>query len=323
MSAKPFAIKYPQLEELADIQEKNRWREHEIRMNDDVLTWKTLDPKIQNFIEYVLSFSVVSDNLVNFNLINNFIDNTKLDDTSIRRFYLFQSVMEEVHARTYSKMLTSVITDSAKIDKLFNPDVNFPAIRAKIEYIQNWIYYEEENCTETKLVAFAIIEGIMFSSLFCAFYWLKMRGIKLSGMIQANEFISRDEGLHCDFALQVLNDVPLKQLPRIQTINKMVKEAVDVETMFVNESLKEPLPQINAPLMIQYVQYVADRLIVQIPTCEETRAPKLYNVENPFSWMESISIHTVANFFEKAPTSYTTSAGTTFSPDDKGFADEF
>lgn len=290
-------VQYPDLEEAAEVQEKAQWFAHEIQLHDDVQNWKNMSSDEQRFIKHVLSFSAVSDGLVNANLLERFLKD--ITDPSARRFYLFQAVMEEVHARTYGLMLSAVVKDPDELDKLMNPDVNIPSINMKIQWIEKWI--NSDAPFGQRVVAFIIIEGIFFSSLFCSFYWLKHRGSKLPGMIQANEFIARDEGLHCQFAAKLLHHVVAK--PSRNTIESMVREAVDIERNFVNDSLPVGLLGMNSNLMTSYVEYVADRTLQMIRIDSGYCSP-IFNTKNPFDWIESISLTVQTNFFERHATEY-------------------
>lgn len=300
-------IYYPELEAAAEAQENARWFAHEIQLTDDARNWKTLSENEQRFIKHVLSFSAVSDGLVNANLLERFLKD--VTDPSARRFYLFQAVMEEVHARTYGLMLSAVVSDTDELARLMSPDVNIPSINMKIQWIEKWI--NSDAPFGQRVVAFIIVEGLFFSSLFCSFYWIKHRGSKLPGMIQANEFIARDEGLHCQFAAKLLQYVVNK--PSMTTVERMMREAVKIEHNFVNDSLPVGLLGMNSKLMCDYVEYVADRTLQMI--CVESNEsntshymPKycvpIYNTKNPFDWIESISLMVQANFFERRPTDY-------------------
>jgi ribonucleotide reductase beta subunit family protein with ferritin-like domain len=286
------------LEDLAIKQETLRWGEHEIRMQDDFRNWKTMSSNEQHFIKQVLSFSVISDGLVNKNLLERFL--AEITDPSAQKFYLFQAVMEHVHMRTYGIMLSSVIIDNDELEQLLHPDENNPAIRQKINWIEKWILSDKP--IGIRLAAFAIIEGLFFSSLFCSFFWLKHKGSKLPGMIQANEFISRDEGLHCQFAIALLQYINNK--PTIDEITQMIREAVNIEHIFIDNALPVNLIGMNSNSMKKYVEFVADKLIVSIPLINAIYAKPVFNTSNPFLWMESISLPNQTNFFERAVTEY-------------------
>ncbi len=285
------------LEEMCRIQEKSRWTSEDISLGEDTKNWKKLDEKTQHFVKYVLSFSVVSEHLVNCNLLGRFLG--EVTDPSVKRFYLFQAYMEDVHRRTYGLMLSSILIDPAEMAILARP-VSIPSINEKIKWIQYWT--GSDASFEQRLVAFALIEGIFFSSLFCSFYWLKQRGVTLPGMIKANEYISRDEKLHCEFAIKQLHH-RANRLPR-ETIWTMMRDAVDIERKFVDEALPIDLIGINKNTMVEYVRYIADRWLCSIP-CIEGMAGPFYGVtQQPLEWMEAISIQSFASFFEVDSTNY-------------------
>ncbi len=291
-------IRFEKLEECCIIQEKSRWTSEEIVLTEDTAKWNDLDSKTQLFIKHVLSFSIVSDHLVNCNILDRFLQ--EVTDPSSRRFYLFQAYMEDVHRRTYGNMLTAVILDREELERLINPDVNIPSIDAKIKWIKKWT--NSDASFGQRLIAFAIIEGVFFSSLFCAFFWLKQRGTTLPGMIKANEFISRDEKMHCEFAIEQLKYVNNK-LP-MQVIQEMMQEAVTIEKSFVDEALPVDLLGINKDTMMDYVKYIADRWLQMIP-CIEGYCLPIFNIKKqPLEWMENISVQTFASFFEVEPTNY-------------------
>lgn len=295
-------VQRPELEKLALLAYSSKWLDSEIDMTDDVTSWKTLTIDEQRFIKFILSFSVISDGLVNCNLLERFLKD--VTDPSARRFYLFQAFIEDVHMRTYGKILKTLVTDKDELKQLLNP-INIPSIDNKVQWIEKWINSAES--FGQRLVAFAIVEGIFFSSLFCAFYWFKSRKCCLSGTIQANEFIARDEGLHCDFACAMLkhvNDVPNKNI-----IIAMIKEAVEIESIFVKACLPSKFNGMNADLMTEYVKFNADQIYALIYTSINTsiaieQVPRIFNSKNPFAWMSTIGMRQQNNFFEKKTTNY-------------------
>ncbi len=289
---------YEALEDLCRTQEKSRWVSEDIPFDEDTKQWLRLDDNTKKFIKHVLAFSIVSEQLVNANLLHRFLD--EVTDPSSRRFYLFQAYMEDVHRRTYGLMLSSVILDRNELDVLSKPDINIPSIAGKVAWIKKWIDSDASFCQ--RLIAFAFIEGIFFSSLFCSFYWLKQRGTTLSGMIKANEYISRDEKLHCEFAITQLAYVK-HRLTR-SVIHEMMKEAVEIEESFVKDALPVALIGINQDTMIEYVRYIADRWLTSIPCVEGFAGPLFGVVKQPLEWMEAISVQSLSNFFDVQPTSY-------------------
>lgn len=302
-------IAHDDLEESCIAQEKSRWTSEEIVFDDDTSNWSKLDTNTKLFITHVLSFSVVSDGLVNANLLSRFTQ--EVTDPSCRRFYLFQAYMEDVHARTYGKMLTSVIMDRNELQRLLHPNLHIQSIAHKIKWIEKWI--NSDSPFGQRVIAFAIIEGIFFSSLFCAFFWLKQRGAKLPGMIQANELISKDEASHCEFNIKLLKYVKFR-LSR-EEIFEMMDEAVEIEKYFIEEAIPVDLVQINRDTMLSYVKFIANRWLESIP-CKEGFAGPLYNnVDMPLKWMETISIPLFASFFEVVPVEYEDSKLCTSSAD--------
>lgn len=291
-------IQREDLEHAAELQEKARWFPHEIQLHDDVRNWETMSDREQHFIKYILSFSVVSDGLVNCNLLDSFLQ--EITDPSARRFYLFQAVMEEVHARTYGLMLTAVVRDKKELNILLNPEENIPSIQRKIHWIEKWITSDQP--FGQRVVAFIIVEGLFFSSLFCSFYWLKHKASKLPGMIQANEFIARDEGTHCSFNALILHHV--KNKPSHETVKSMMRDAVEIEQNFVKDALQEDLLGMNSRSMCEYVEFIADRTMQMITLGDDSYGEPIYNTKNPFPWMETISLQNKPNFFEKHATEY-------------------
>lgn len=295
-------IVYKDLEDEAINQERARWTAEELVFTEDTRNWAIIDDGTKRFMKYVLSFSAIADGLVNCNLVERFLQ--EVTDPSVRRFYSFQSYMEEhVHARAYGMMINAVIMNKKEQDEMFNPNDNIPSIKEKIQWIEKWTNSNKPfGC---RLIAFALIEGIFFSSLFASFFWLKQRGSKLPGMIQGNELIAKDEGRHCEFPIKMLKYV-LYRMTR-EEIHCMATEAVNVELEFVKEALPTDLVGINKDTMCEYVKYVADRWLYSIP-CVEGFAGPIYNINTcPLEWMELISIPTFTSFFEKEVTNYTDS----------------
>jgi len=253
--------------------------------------WKNLSEKEQYFIKHILAFFAASDGIVNENLGIKFCNEVQI--TEARAFYGFQIAMENIHSETYSLLIDTYIKDSAEKQYLFNAIQTIPVVQKKADWALKWI--NDDNSFAERLVAFACVEGILFSGSFCAIYWLKKRGL-MPGLTFSNELISRDEGLHTDFAC-LLYSMLKNQLPEghVQTI---IKGAVEVEREFICESLNCELIGMNAGLMNKYIEYVADRLLKCLG-CE-----KIYNSENPFDWMELISMQGKTNFFEKRVAEY-------------------
>jgi len=278
---------------LAKKAEASIWHASEVaqQIPGDLKDWESLQKAEKDFIESILSFFVASDALLIDNLARRFLN--EVQSPEIRAFYTFQIAMEQIHSETYAILIDSYITDDKKKNKLFKAIENNPTIKAKADWTMRWI--EGSECFAERLVAFACIEGIFFSSSFCAIFWLKKRG-KMHALCLSNELISRDEAMHTVFA-QVLYRKLKNKLSK-EKIVQIVTEAVLLEQEFVKDSLKLDLIGINAKLMCQYVEFVADHMFVELGL------PRFYNVENPFQWMELISMSGKTNFFERTVADY-------------------
>ncbi len=263
------------------------WTVEEIDLTKDKNDWEKLNENERYFIKNILAFFAGSDGIVNENIQNRFIN--EIDDQEVKCFYGFQEAMENIHSETYSLLIDTYITDEAEKTKLFNGIETIPCVKKKAEWAIKWIEDKESNFN-TRLVAFACVEGIFFSGSFCAIFWLKKRGL-MPGLTFSNELISRDEGLHTEFAVELYHTRENKL--DNETFYKIVKNAVEIEKEFITESLPCNLIGMNAILMKQYIEFVADRLVVQFGY------NKIYNVENPFDFMDLISMRTKTNFFEK------------------------
>lgn len=270
------------------------WVAEEIDTHEDTLTWSTLNVNQQHFIKMVLAFFAASDGIVLENLAERFM--TDIEASEIRCFYGFQIAMENIHSEVYSNLIDVYIKDTLEKEKLFHAIENFASIKKKADWAIKWI--KSGAFFATRLLAFAIVEGVFFSGAFASIFWLKKQGIKLEGLIKSNELISRDEGLHTKFAVTLFNEIPLKYQPDISQIHQMFEEAVAAEKEFVCESLPVSLIGMNKNLMSQYIEYVADRLLVMI------NKPKLYGSKNPFDFMNMLSIPNKTDFFTSVPTEY-------------------
>lgn len=302
-----LGVKDMVLENAAIEAEKSKWVETEINLAEDVLNFPKMAQNEQTYIKHILSFSVVSDMLVNANLLERFL--VEVMEPSARKFLLFQATQEEVHNRTYGLMLNAICSDRAERDMLIDPERNYPAINNKIQWVRKWITSDAP--FEQRLIAFVIVEGIFFSSLFCGFYWLRYKKSVLPGLIQANEFISRDETMHWQYTVMMLMRCPKSRLPAIVDVYDMINEAVDIECEFVSESLSENLVGMSASQMKQYVKFIADSQIIHaLQDVYDGQLADIYNVENPFRWMESMSIPVLTNFFDRRHTQYKSLAGT-------------
>jgi len=268
------------------------WRPEEIDLSKDVTHWEVLSGDEKHFISMILAFFAASDGIVLENLALRFMTEVQLAEA--RAFYGFQMAMENIHSHTYSLLIETLIKDNVEKDKLFHSLENYPCIKKKAEWAQKWIG-DKKSSFATRLVAFACIEGIFFSGAFCSIFWLKTRGI-MPGLCFSNELISRDEALHTEFAILLYSRLMHKISKK--KIYEIVKNAVEIEIEFICEALPCRLIGMNATLMSNYVKFVADRLIIQLGY------EKIYNVENPFPFMELISIDSKTNFFEKRVSEY-------------------
>ena len=267
------------------------WVATEIDLSQDLNDWEKLKDDEKHFIKYVLAFFAASDGIVLENLADNFICEVKLPEA--RCFYGFQAAMENIHSETYSLLIDTYIKDEKEKNNLFNAMNNIPCIQQKANWAVKWM--NKDALFVQRLVAFACVEGIHFSGSFCAIYWLKKRGL-MPGLTYSNELISRDEGLHTDFACllyrQAVNKLTNKQ------VHEIVTEAVKIEKNFICDALPCKLIGMNSEMMATYIEYIADHLLYELGH------PKLYNVENPFEWMDMISLTGKTNFFERRVAEY-------------------
>ena len=268
------------------------WRAEEIDLTKDSKDWETLNADEKYFISMILAFFAASDGIVLENLASRFMSEVQVSEA--RAFYGFQIAMENIHSETYSLLIETYIKDQTKKNKLLNAISNFECIKKKSDWAQKWIH-DNRSSFATRLIAFACVEGIFFSGSFCSIYWLKKRGL-MPGLTFSNELISRDEALHAEFAVLLYKKL-IKKLSK-NKVYEIIKNAVEIETEFICEALPCRLIGMNSVLMTQYIQFVADRLVVQLGY------DKIYNVSNPFDWMELISIESKANFFESNVSSY-------------------
>lgn len=268
------------------------WRPEEIDTSKDLVQWDTLTTDEQFFIKMILAFFAGSDGIVLENLASRFMMDVQLPEA--RAFYGFQIAMENIHSETYSILIDSYIKDSVEKDKLFHAIEHFPCIEKKAKWAIKWIQ-DKRSCFATRLIAFACIEGIFFSGAFCSIYWLKKRGM-MPGLTFSNELISRDEALHTEFAIYLFSKLE-KKIPK-KKIRDIIQEAVSIEKEFITEALPCRLIGMNSELMNQYIEFVADRLLLQLG-CEA-----FYKTSNPFDFMEMISLEQKTNFFESRVSSY-------------------
>ncbi|WP_299820129.1 ribonucleoside-diphosphate reductase small subunit [uncultured Pontibacter sp.] len=280
-----FPIQHEEIWQMYKKAEASFWVAEEIDLGQDMKDWENLNEGERHFISHVLAFFAASDGIVNENLAVNFMNEVQIPEA--RCFYGFQIMMENIHAETYSLLIDTYIKDQQEKDRLFHALDTVPAVKKKGEWALRWI--DSENFTE-RLIAFAAVEGIFFSGSFCSIFWLKKRGL-MPGLTFSNELISRDEGVHCDFAC-LLYSMLVNKLPE-ERVHEIIRDAVSIEQEFVTDSLPVDLIGMNAKLMSQYIEFVADRLLVDLGYS------KIYNSTNPFDFMEMISLQGKTNFFEK------------------------
>ncbi len=267
--------------------EASFWTAEEIDLSPDLIDWENkLNDNERHFVKHVLAFFAASDGIVNENLAENFL--SEVQYTEAKFFYGFQVAMENVHSETYSLLIDTYIKDTADKNYLFNAIDTMDCVRKKADWALRWI--EQGNFAE-RLVAFAAVEGIFFSGSFCSIFWLKKRGL-MPGLSFSNELISRDEGLHCDFACLLYNNHVVNKLSKDQ-VKQIILDAVEIEKEFILDALPVKLIGMNSDLMSQYIEFVADRLL------QELGNEKIYNATNPFDFMDMISIQGKTNFFEK------------------------
>jgi ribonucleoside-diphosphate reductase beta chain len=282
-----FPIKHQDIWEWYKKQEACIWTAEEIDLHTDLNDWNNkLNDDERFFIKHILAFFAASDGIVNENLAENFVAEVQYPEAKF--FYGFQIMMENIHSETYSLLIDTYVKDEAEKYELFHAIETFPAIKEKAEWALKWI---GSDSFAERLIAFAAVEGIFFSGSFCSIYWLKKRGL-MPGLTFSNELISRDEGMHCDFAVHLHNNHLVNKVPKAR-ITEILTDALSIERKFITESLPASLIGMNANLMTQYLEFVTDRLLVELG-CE-----RVYNSSNPFDFMDMISLQGKTNFFEK------------------------
>ncbi len=282
-----FPIEYQDIYDMYKKQLDCFWRIDEVDLSKDLAIWDTLNKDEKYFVSMILAFFAASDGIVLENLGTRFMSEVQVSEA--RAFYAFQIGMETIHSEMYSLLIDTYIKDREEKSKLFNALNEFPCIKKKGDWAIKWIQ-DKRSGFASRLVAFACVEGIFFSGAFCAIYWLKNRGL-MHGLTFSNELISRDEALHTEFAILLYSKL-IKKLDKKRVVD-IVKEAVDIEKEFIVSALPCKLVGMNGDLMSQYIEFVADRLIVQLGY------DKIYNSQNPFPFMEMISMEGKTNFFEK------------------------
>jgi ribonucleoside-diphosphate reductase beta chain len=284
-------IHYPDIWQMYKKAEASFWTAEEIDLSQDLKDWENMNNDEKHFIKHVLAFFAASDGIVNENLAINFTNEVQYPEA--RCFYGFQIMMENIHSETYSLLIDTYVKDSAEKNYLFNAIETVPCVSKKADWALRWI--GSGNFAE-RLIAFAAVEGIFFSGSFCSIFWLKKRGL-MPGLSFSNELISRDEGLHCDFACLLYTKHLINRLPEEQ-VTAIIVDAVKIEQEFITDALPVSLIGMNADLMKQYIEFVADRLLVELG-CK-----KYYGATNPFDFMELISLQGKTNFFEKRVAEY-------------------
>lgn len=301
-----FPIQHDDIWEMYKKQEASIWTAEEIDLSGDILDWENkLNDNERHFIKHVLAFFAASDGIVNENLAENFL--SEVQYTEAKFFYGFQVMMENIHSETYSLLIDTLIKEKSERDYLFNALETIDCVKKKADWALRWI---DNGSFAERLVAFAAVEGIFFSGSFCSIFWLKKRGL-MPGLSFSNELISRDEGLHCDFAC-LLYTQHLKNQLDPAVVKGIILDAVEIEKEFVTDALPVKLIGMNADLMCQYIEFVADRLLMELG-CE-----KEFDATNPFNFMELISLQGKTNFFEKRVGDYQ-KAGVTSTKEDNVF----
>lgn len=286
-----FPIKYNDIWEMYKKAMASFWTAEEIDLYQDLEDWNKLNDDERHYIKHILAFFSASDGIVNENLALRFYSEVQIPEA--RSFYGFQIAMENIHAETYGLLIDTYIKDVEEKDYLFNAIDNIPCIKKKADWALKWIYGQEDFAL--RLIAFAAIEGIFFSGSFCSIFWLKKRGL-MPGLTFSNELISRDEGLHTDFACLLYSYIEDK--PSAEKVKALIMEAVEFEQEFITEALPVSLIGMNSDLMKEYIEFVADRLLMELGYKEA------YGASNPFDWMELISLQGKTNFFEKRVSEY-------------------
>ncbi len=286
-----FPIQYDEIWKMYKKAEASFWTAEEIDLSQDTKDWENLNDNERHFISHILAFFAASDGIVNENLAANFLHEVQFPEAKC--FYGYQIMMENIHAETYSLLIDTYIKDNTEKKHLFNALETVPCVTKKGQWALRWI--NSESFAE-RLVAFAAVEGIFFSGSFCSLFWLKKRGL-MPGLTFSNELISRDEGLHCDFACLLYTKHLQNKLSK-ERVLEIIRDAVAIEQEFVSEALSVNLIGMNAVLMKQYIEFVADRLL------NELDCPKFYDTANPFDFMEMISLQGKTNFFEKRVAEY-------------------
>tara|TARA_B100000482_G_scaffold191764_1_gene177726 strand:+ start:934 stop:1926 length:993 start_codon:yes stop_codon:yes gene_type:complete len=286
-----FPIEHDDIWQYYKKAEASFWTAEEIDLSQDLKDWGELNDGERHFIKHVLAFFAASDGIVNENLAEHFVSDVQY--TEAKFFYGFQIAIENIHSETYSLLIDTYVDDAKEKDTLLHAIETLDCVKKKADWALRWI---DNGSFAERLIAFAAVEGIFFSGSFCSIFWLKKRGL-MPGLTFSNELISRDEGLHCDFACHLYTKHLVNTLPK-ETVTEIIKDAVDLEKEFVTDALPVKLIGMNSDLMCQYIEFVADRLLVELD-CK-----RVYNSSNPFDFMDMISLQGKTNFFEKRVAEY-------------------
>jgi ribonucleoside-diphosphate reductase beta chain len=301
-----FPIKYDDIWKMYKQSEASFWTAEEIDLSQDIVDWEKLNKNERHFVKHVLAFFAASDGIVNENLATEFYDEVQYPEA--RCFYGFQIAVENIHSETYSLLIDTLVKNNEEKDRLFRAIDTVPCVTKKADWAMRWI--NDTDSFAERIVAFAAVEGIFFSGSFCSIFWLKKRGL-MPGLTFSNELISRDEGLHTDFACLLYTNYIEKKLPE-ERVKHIIMDAVEIEKEFITDSLPVDLIGMNSRLMTQYIEFVADRLLISLG------CSKGYGSANPFEWMELISLQGKTNFFEKRVGEYQKS-GVTADKDNQVF----
>jgi ribonucleoside-diphosphate reductase beta chain len=281
-----FPIVYNDIYQLYKKAESAFWTANEIDLSKDMNDWEKLNSDEQHFIKNIIGFFAGSDGIIMENLACRFMNDIQIPEA--RAFYSYQIFNESIHSETYSLLIDTYIKDTEEKERIFNSIENIPSVSKKASWAYKWIQNKEVNFA-TRLIAFAIVEGVFFSGSFCAIYWIKKRGL-LPGLTFSNELISKDEGMHCEFATLLYSKI--KNRINENIVENIFKEAVEIEKEFITDSIPCHMIGMNASLMKEYIEFVSDRLLLQLGY------NKIWNTQNPFEWMELISLRPKSNFFE-------------------------
>jgi ribonucleoside-diphosphate reductase beta chain len=306
-----YPIQHDDLWEAFKKHEASFWTAEEIDLAPDLIDWKKLNSDERHFIKHVLAFFAASDGIVNENLCYRFSNEVQYPEA--RAFYTFQSAMETIHSETYSLLIDSYVDEEEEKDGLLNAIETMPSVKKKADWAIKWI--DSSESFAERLIAFAAVEGIFFSGSFCAIFWLKHRGLGMSGLTFSNELISRDEAMHTDFATMIYRNHIMVKLP-LERVKEIVCGAVEIEKEFITESLPVSLIGMNSKAMTDYIEFVADQLLADLGVS------KHYGTKNPFPWMEMLGLEGKTNFFERKVSEYA-KAGVTAGSNELTWEEEF